>query len=195
MKRHRYLKTPLEFLLQKFIILSNLHIITTQKKYLIIRFDNAHQLFIYTSKEHHSIRIYRTTSPLARKILDRSNHRRNRLAESNNVIIIFRGEGEAAARKTNRRGQTRSLSANKSKGTSGMAEVGGSAPSSLPLPNRSTKSEGTVNEGRGGPRHDPKEQVVCRYLHTMSTGRGDRSVPSFPGRERKTNGAREEENR
>lgn len=134
MKRHRYLKTPLEFLLQKFIILSNLHIITTQKKYLIIRFDNAHQLFIYTSKEHHSIRIYRTTSPLARKILDRSNHRRNRLAESNNVIIIFRGEGEAAARKTNRRGQTRSLSANKSKGTSGMAEVGGEA---LPLPSLS----------------------------------------------------------
>lgn len=132
MKRHRYLKTPLEFLLQKFIILSNLHIITTQKKYLIIRFDNAHQLFIHTSKEHHSIRIYRTTSPLARKILDRSNHRRNRLAESNNVIIIFRGEGEAAARKTNRRGQTRSLSANKSKGTSGMAEVGGGERSLFP---------------------------------------------------------------
>lgn len=132
MKRHRYLKTPLEFLLQKFIILSNLHTITTQKKYLIIRFDKAHQLFIHTSKEHHSIRIYRTTSPLARKILDRSNHRRNRLAESNNVIIIFRGEGEAAARKTNRRGQTRSLSANKSKGTSGMAEVGGGERSLFP---------------------------------------------------------------
>lgn len=34
-------------------------------------------------------------------------------------------------------------------------------------------------------RHDPKKQVVCRYLHTMSTDRGDRSVPSFAVSERR----------
>lgn len=104
-------------------------------------------------------------------------------SESNNVIIIFRdgsrGEKGSAARKTNRRGAR--LSGNKSKGTSGI--IASPPLLSLRFPllnNRSTKSEGTVNERREekrhdprtcAPRHDPKKQVVCRYLHTMSTDR------------------------
>ena len=50
--------------------------------------------------------------------------------------------------------------------------------------NSGTKSEWTVNERHdwrrepkcGNARHDPKKQVVCRYLHTMTAGnRGNRS--------------------